>query len=103
MFVVTGALDYGQRHVKINGYPLYGARWYGEQITLTEDEVDGIIAGIGRVNKRWPATFVAVSSPKPMPDDLSETIWIFDSSALWPLQCVQPTVVELIRIATGNE
>lgn len=44
MFVVKGALDYGRRHVIINGYTLYSARWYGRELTLTEEEVDAIMA-----------------------------------------------------------
>lgn len=97
------ALSDGPPCIKVAAAHLYQSVGAGGIDPHTEEEVQGVIDAIARVNVRWPGTFVPIYPPSPRPDDLAQTLWILDSSALWPVLNTPNQLETVLAVALNRQ
>lgn len=67
----------------------------------TSEEVDGFIAAMERIRKKWPHGIRELTPPKPKPDDLNQPLWIMNRSIFGPDLVHSVHQYDILAEATG--
>ncbi|WP_265595162.1 hypothetical protein [Verrucomicrobium sp. BvORR106] len=101
---LSRAVHEGSTVVSVRGYLVYQTTWLGDLVQHTQDEIDYLVAAVGRVNQRWPGAFVAKADALPVQEDWATVIWEFDSRRLWPdRRGVWPFFEDVLAVALGSD